>query len=223
MNGWYVRLRILAAILLALSGGSMAVAEESDERGEHAKTLNVDCSRGESIARALARVEERKSTLIVIRGVCNESVRIERSDVKLRGDGGTINGGTPDANGVDTVTVIAERVAIEDLSITGGRNGITGFGAAGLTVRNTTIQSTGRNGISYADGSSVTVDGCTIQSNARDGVSVERASAAIINSDISHNARNGVLIGTGGSARIRVVDRHPGLPRRATGPTRTLL
>ena len=47
-----------------------------------------------------------------------------------------------------------------------------------------------------------------IQSNGRDGVSVEAASVTIINSTISNNARNGVLISLGAAARIGVDNRN---------------
>lgn len=203
MNLRASRRGILASILIGLGIPTAVVAEPT-------KTVTVDCARGETIAKALTLGDERKPLLVLIRGTCNESVYIDRSDVTLRGEtgfGGAING--PDPN-VDTVTVAANRVAIENLEIRGGRNGITGVGAAGLNVRNATVQSTGRNGIAYSSGSSGIVDGCTVQLNARDGVVVETASATIINSTISQNSRIGVLIAIGGAARIGIDNRNVG-------------
>jgi len=189
---------MLAAILAGVGISTSVVAEPT-------KTVTVDCTRGESIAKALTLGDERKPLLVLVRGTCNESVSVSRSDVTLRGEsGGAINGPDPE---VDTLTVRADSVTIEDLSIGGGRNGITGFGAARLTVRGATVQS-GRNGIVYAGGSGGTIDECTIQSNGRDGVSVESASATITNSTISNNARNGVLVTVGGAARIGVDNRN---------------
>src|SRR5437773_2866838 len=216
MNVRHSHATIVSAILLVL-GCSTAIAAPP------AKTMTVDCASGQTIADALNKGNTDQPLLVIVRGSCSESVRIDRSDITLRGDagvGGSITGPDPS---IDTVTVVANRVSIEDLGITGGRNGITGLGAAGLAVRNTTIQSTGRNGVSYADGSSGTVEGCTIQSNARDGVSVEKASAVIINSTISSNSRAGVLIGTGGSARIGVDNRNRGVPRGAADATGNLI
>jgi hypothetical protein len=165
------------------------------------KTVTVDCSRGDTIVKAL----DQGAQLVVVRGTCNESVSISRDDVTLRGEGGAING--PDAQ-VDTLTVMANRVTIQELAVGGGRNGITGIGAATFVVRNTTVQSTGRTGILYTNGSSGLLDGCTVRFNPRDGVVVETASAAIINSNISQNLRGGIFVGTGGAARIGVDPRN---------------
>jgi len=186
---------ILAASLASF-GLSTAVAAEPTI------TVNVDCNRGESIAKALSMGEARKPLLVVVRGTCNESVSISSDDVTLRGEsGGAINGPDPL---VTTLTVSANRVTIEDLSVSGGRNGILGLGASQLTVRGTTVQSTGRNGIVYSSGSNGTIDNCTIQSNPRDGIGLDMASATITNSTIRSNARIGILVSIGGAARIGV-------------------
>jgi hypothetical protein len=194
---------MLAASLIGLGISTTVVAEPT-------MTVTVDCTRGETIAKALTLGDERKSLLVLVRGTCNESVSISRSDVTLRGEtgfGSAINGPNPT---VDTLTVTANRVTVEDLSIGGGRNGITGIGAAGLNVRNTTVQSTGRSGIVYANGSSGIVDGCTVQLNARDGVVVEAGSLTIINSNVSQNSRVGVFVAPGGAARIGIDNRNVG-------------
>jgi parallel beta-helix repeat protein len=197
MNVLASRAGILASILTGLGISTAVVAEPT-------KKVTVDCTRGETIAKALAQGNESQPLLVMVRGTCNESVLIDRDDVALRGEaglGGAING--PDST-VDTLTVSANRVTIEDLSIGGGRNGIMGISAGGLNVRNTTVQSTGRTGIIYASGSSGVVEGCTVRLNPRDGVTVDRATAIIINSDVSQNLRGGIFVGTGGSARIGI-------------------
>ena len=191
---------MLAASLVSL-GVSAAIAAQP------VTTVTVDCSRGDTIANALAG-NERKPLLVLVRGACNESVSVSKDDITLRGDAGSgaaINGPDP---AIDTVTVSANRVTVENLSIGGGRNGITALGAGMFTVRGTTVQSTGRNGVVYAAGSSGTIETCTIQSNGRDGVSVEAASVTITNSTISNNTRNGVLVSVGGAARIGVDNRN---------------
>ena len=165
------------------------------------KTVTVDCNRGDTIVKAL----DQGAQLVVVRGTCNESVSISRDDVTLRGEGGAING--PDPN-VDTLTVMANRVTIQEISVGGGRNGITGIGAAILVIRDTTVQSTGRSGIVYSNGSSGMVDRCTVRFNPRDGVVIETASAAVINSNISQNLRGGIFVGTGGAARIDLDPRN---------------
>jgi hypothetical protein len=88
-------------------------------------TLAVDCSRGQTIADAIARGDARKPLVLLIRGTCNEYVNIARDDVTLRGDpgsGGAING---PGSAAAAVTVQAQRSALENLTVTGGFNGVT--------------------------------------------------------------------------------------------------
>lgn len=194
--------RAMLAAGLAGLGVSMVIAAEP------VKTVMVNCTRGETIAKALTQGDERKPLVVVVNGVCNESVSVSRDDVTLRGESGAaINGPDPE---VDTLTVMANRVTIQEISIGGGRNGITGIGAAALVVRDTTVQSTGRTGIIYSNGSSGVIDRCRVRLNPRDGVVVETASAAIINSDISQNIRGGIFVGIGGAARIGLDPRNQG-------------
>jgi hypothetical protein len=88
--------------------------------------------------------------------------------------------------------------------VTGGRNGITADGAAGLIVQNSIVQGTGRTGIASLRGASVTVDNVLVQNNPRDGVAIESASADVINSQITLNTRMGIGVFNGASARIGV-------------------
>jgi parallel beta-helix repeat protein len=188
---------VVGVTVSVVAAGSAAVAPEP------VVTVTVDCIRGKTIAKALTLGDERKPLIVVVRGTCNESVAIDRSDVTLRGEpgfGSAIHG--PDS-AIDTVAVIANRVTVENLEITGGQNGIIGIAADGLLVQGVTVQSTGRNGIAYISGSSGIIDGCTVQSNVRDGIVIESSSATITNCNISQN-RNGVVVITGGSARIGV-------------------
>ena len=181
--------------LLLLAPTSTALAQEKPG------VVNVDCTQGETISRALTRGNESGPLLVLVRGTCNESVLIDRSDVTLRGESGFDGGIAGPDPAVSTVTVTASRVAIEALTITGGRNGIEAVGAAGLAVRNATVQNTGRTGIVFISGASGVVDGCTIQLNPREGVTIAGAQGIVVNSVVSQN-RGGVVVIDGGSARI---------------------
>src|SRR5207302_7693476 len=105
---------------------------------------------------------------------------------------------------IDVIRVTGTRVTLDGITVTGGRNGITADGAAGLIVQNALVQGTGRNGISYAHGASGVVDGCRVLNNARDGVEDEAARGSVINSQVSQNARMGVGVFNGGTARIGI-------------------
>ena len=183
-----------ALILLVLDSGAQA---------DPTKTVAVDCGAGDTIAKALTLGDDRKSMLVLVSGICSESVFIDRNDVTLSAasTGATVSG--PDAS-TDAITVTASRVTIDGLTVTGGHNGITADGAPGLTVHNVIVQGTGRNGITYARGASGMIDGSTVTGNARDGVSIDSASATIINSQITQNGRNGINVALGASARIGI-------------------
>ena len=188
---------VLAIAALAL------VAFESGARAEPTKTVAVDCSAGQTIAKALTLGDERKPLLVQISGTCSEHLLIDRNDVTLAAGipSATVSGPDP---AIDVIKVNASRVTIDGITVTGGRNGITGNSAPGLIVRNATVQGTGRNGITYAHGASGVVDGCTVVNNARDGVAVDSASATVINSEVSHSGRMGIGVFNGGSARIGI-------------------
>lgn len=165
-------------------------------------TLTVDCGSGGSVAEAAASGAAR----IVVRGACAGAVVIDRDDVVLTADpsGGSLHGTDPDVN---VIQVTGNRVTIEGLMITGGRNGITGIGASNLTVKDVTVQATGRIGIVYGAGSSGTIDGCTAQGNPRTGIVVDGSWARIINCTIQNNNAGGILVNNGSSAMIGVTDR----------------
>jgi len=188
---------VIAIAALAL------VAFESSARAEPTKTVAVDCSAGQTIAKALTLGDERKPLLVQISGTCSEHLLIDRNDVTLAAGipGATVSGPDP---AIDVIKVTASRVAIEGLTVTGGRNGITANGASGFTVRNALVQNTGRNGITYAHGASGVVDGCWVVDNARDGVAIDSASGTVINSQVNQNGRMGVGVFNGGSARIGI-------------------
>src|SRR5262249_13918839 len=136
----------------------------------------------------------------------NEIVSIPRDDVTLQADpvtGGGVNGGPPDPNGPNVITITGRRVTIDGLTVTGGRNGIQGEAAGRLMVLNCVVQSS-RSGVVFLQGSSGTVTTCSLDGNARDGVAIESSSATVINSSVSNNGRLGVIVTDGGSGRIGV-------------------
>jgi hypothetical protein len=190
-------LKICALALLA-AGVTPALAQL-----EPTKTVEVRCSAGDRVARALTLGDERKPLVIVVDGVCPESVVIDRSDVTLRAgaEGGGLAGPDP---AVDVVTVAATRVTIEGLAITGGRNGIHAVAAPGLVIRGAGVTATGRSGISLGSGSSAVIDACTVARNPRDGVAVDSASAVVLGSTVSENGRMGIVLVNGASARIGI-------------------
>jgi len=205
----------LAAVAIGFALLPFAASADSDNE-RRSRTVKVDCGKGDTIAKALKQGEEGKPLVIVVRGVCNEIVSIPRDDVTLQADpvtGGSVNGGPPDPNGPNVITITGRQVTIDGLSVTGGRNGIQGEGASRLTILNCTVHS-GRTGIVFFQGASGTVDNCTLQGNPRDGLAIESASATVINSTITQNGGGqqgiggrGILVTNAGGARIGITNR----------------
>jgi len=164
--------------------------------------VTVDCNAGQTVGAALATPGT--ALTITILGRCNENVVIRREDVTLVAGaaGATING--PDAT-ANTVRVLADRVTIDGLTITGGRNGVTAEGAGQLFIQNSTVGPAGVNGISVFHGAEGFVTNCTVQNNPVNGIEVQGAAAAIITtSTITGNGGTGIVITNGGHARIGV-------------------
>ncbi len=188
--------RLLAALLAGIFAAPAFAAAP-----DPAKTVTVDCARGDSVARAIAASDERKPLVVVVNGTCTESVVIARGDVTLlaASAGAGITG--PEA-AVDAVAVLGSRTLIDGLTISGGRNGIAGSAAPALVIRGVTVGATGRTGIVFATGTSGRIENSTILHNARDGISVDASSVVILASTITANNRIGIVVTNNGAARI---------------------
>src|SRR5438552_14271991 len=210
-KGGTMNARHSLAFTIALSLVALHARADSDRDRERDRdrdrTTTVDCAAGDTVARALTQGDERKSLTILINGTCSEHVVINRSDIKLAAAAAdaTISGPDP---AIDVIRVTGSRVTIDGITVTGGRNGITADGAAGLIVQNAVVQGTGRSGIVYSHGASGIVDGATVTGNARDGVAIDAASGTVNNSQVSQNARMGVGVFNGGTARIGIDNRN---------------
>src|SRR5262247_1423870 len=100
----------IAALSIAGFHISVLAYSDGDRERDRSKdrTVNVDCGAGDTIAKALTKGDDRKSLTILITGICNENVVINRSDVKLAA-----------AATVDTIRVTGNRVTIDGLTVTG--------------------------------------------------------------------------------------------------------
>jgi hypothetical protein len=187
---------VLAALLSAATSTASA-------QGEPTMHVEVACARGETIAHALTLGDERKPLEIVVNGTCAETVEITRNDVTLVAGpgGGVVAGATAELN---TIVVKGSRVTIDGITVTGGRDGISGQSSAGLVVRKVTVADTGRSGIVLTAGASATIDGCTATRNPRDGIVFESASGFLLSSIVSLNGRNGVTVTSGSGVRVGI-------------------
>ena len=121
-----MRRMILATAVALTAIGAMPTASAQSN------TFAVDCNRGQTIARALELGDFRKAVVINVRGTCREFVTITRANVTLRGDPAA-EIVAPD-NGRDLLTVSADRVTLENLTLTGGLAGLSQEGFKGRTL-----------------------------------------------------------------------------------------
>lgn len=145
---------------------------------------------------------------IIIAGMCNENVVIDRDNVTLKGDpatGGTINGVDPN---LSTVLVDGVKgILIDTLRLTGARNGIASVRGGGYTVRNSSLDgnagfgavanfgaraaivnsqvvNNGAGGLLIINSSVGTITGSTIAGNTGTGVSAQRGSTVLVGANI---------------------------------------
>lgn len=160
---------------------------------QDAQTFTVNCSRGQTISKALELGDARKPLVLVVRGTCNENIRITRDRVTLQGDPpriATVQAVNPKDH---TITVMATWVRIDGFTITGGLNGIWTTGVSHLVVANSAIQNAAQNGISLGTSFGRLV-GNMIQNNGSDGLMLQAATAGLINNEISMNAGSGIRL-----------------------------
>ena len=155
-------------------------------------TLTVDCGRGQTIAQALRQGDSRKPLVVVVRGTCNEHVSVTRDDVTLRGEPSTeptVNG--PDS-GTDTIVISKDTVSIEDLTVTGGFNGIRLQGPFQTAVRKVLVRNTANNGILLRAGDMALVDS-TVENAGASGLVLGRAaSVRVVNSHFRYSHFMGI-------------------------------
>ncbi|HEV8552381.1 MAG TPA: right-handed parallel beta-helix repeat-containing protein [Casimicrobiaceae bacterium] len=141
------RLKRITSVMGALVLCSSGVALGDDD------TKVVDCSRGDSIQRAIDKKNPDRPLTLVIRGICSEEVTVQRDDVTLEGDAGAIAG---------------------PVTINGGRRVVV----ASLTITNPT-----GDGVTVANGGSATIRDNHIDDNAGYGVFLRNAAFASVNNN----------------------------------------
>ena len=182
-----MRRTALATVVTLIAIGSMPTASAQT------LTVTVDCSRGQTITQALRRGDSRKPLVVLVRGTCNEHVSISRDDVTLRGEPGTeptVNG--PDS-ARDTIVISKDTVNIEDLTVTGGFNGIRLQGPFFAGVRRVLVRNTANNGILLRAGDMELLDS-TVENAGGSGLVLGRAaSVRVVNSHFRYSHFAGIF------------------------------
>lgn len=210
-----------SAIAVLAGQANFAEAKKSSKLNE----VTVNCSQPNSSVQA--EVDNATGlTVITISGVCVENVLIEIDRITLRGDDvapGTIE--AADAN-LPVVSVLgATGVAIDDLTLTGGRLGILAADGAFVKVANsiienntadglrlvasdgelvdTVLENNGSRGILAHQNSSLRMSGGSASDNDFRGVHLLYSSSAeLANVQINSNANRGLVVATGSAATV---------------------
>lgn len=189
--------RTVLATLAALTAIGML-----PDASAQSNNFTVDCNRGQRIATALEQGDFRKPVVINLRGTCREFVTITRANVTLRGDPAA-EIVAPNQLG-DLVTVSADRVTLENLTLSGGLTGLSQDHAPTFVARNVVIQDTSDIGVRVRVGDARLI-GCTIQRAGGIGVSVVRGGSVVLSggSQVLDNAKAG--ISATGNSLVNVV------------------
>jgi parallel beta-helix repeat protein len=153
----------------------------------------VDCSKNQTITSALEKGDSGKPLLVRIRGTCTESVSIARDHVTLEGDpdtGATVE--APDSSS-DVISISANGVTLENLTLVGGNNGVLNDHGLRLRINDCVIRDPSSDGI-LAWGGELGLHYSTIQRAGRDGLRIEESGSGLVrNSEILDNTGSGII------------------------------
>ena len=167
-----------------------------------AETLTVDCTKGETLAKAVERAKP--GDTIQVTGTCKETVTITTDRLTLDGQGSAIlDGGSVGKSGAvvlsspmtgflpffeGVLTIVGARgVTITGFTIQHGVDGITCKGGATCIVRNTILQDNGDEGIQVSHNSAAEVADCTLQRNGEWGIVVFDNSSVLFHGNLVSN------------------------------------
>jgi hypothetical protein len=207
---------MVLALALVLPTGARGDDRRNDGRGD--QEVTVRCDKGRTIGDALARHPGALTIKVV--GTCDEHVAVDRNGVNLiaGGAGAGIHGPDPT---IDTVLVTGDRFVLDGLTVTGGRNAVVVSGGSRAMVRNCAVRGGGNGivggiGILFFQGANGTVDHCDSSGNLADGLMLDASIATITDSTFSANARAGILVFNGSTARIGITGAFVSAPNAIT-------
>lgn len=184
---------------LALTAVLLLTAEMSLGTSAHAATFSVNCSKGQTISAALERGTAGKPLFVTVKGTCTEHVTIARDDVTLQGDpesGGTVGG--PDSS-TDVIVVTGNRTRLENLTITGGNNGIRVGGMFNVALHKIVVLGAANHGVLVRAGD-VSITSSRVEQAGVDGLHLQRqASARVVESLFGKNQGSGIIAQQGSS------------------------
>ena len=166
--------------------------------------MTVNCGGGETVANALARGATTTNRLtITVVGVCQESVTVSRDGITLQGAavGDGLSAPTPTST---ILSVMGQRINLNQLTLTGGAQGISAFRGAAFVASNIHVTGFSGSGIALTQGAAASLSNSTIENGGVNatGVSIfTNASLTMVGGFIQNNFI-GINAGGGGSAQL---------------------
>jgi hypothetical protein len=195
---------LASALTLALLCAASSSAQ--DHVGGNPQLVRVDCTRGQTLARALER-SERSRLRIEFQGLCQERVTISRDDVEIVG-----LGESPTVRGSLTLQGVS-RVALRNFTVrdTEGSDPLSDIGdgikvlqSQSVLLDSMTVLNTARRGISL-DSSTVDLQGTLVEGATSIGVAVITSNLNLLGLNTSrNNLGTGLLAGFGSMVFLRV-------------------
>lgn len=166
------------------------------------QSVTVDCAAGEKVNDVLAASADNPSKLtITVRGTCVEAVAVRRDDVTIRGDSAGDGFRAPAADSVPLGLRGASRIALSQLTLTGGVAALSASSGSDFEASSLTI-SGASHGIIVSSSSAGVVSGSSIDDSANTGISAAiDGSLSFFGGTISDSAIFGVWA-QGGQVRL---------------------
>jgi len=169
---------LLGSVLVCAPGMALA---DSD-------TKIVDCTKGHSIQKAIDKRNPDRALTLMVRGICNENVTVERDDLALIGEAGAAVNGTISIPG-------SRRVLIRSLTVSSPTGaGVEGTDNAAFTVEDSFLVRNATEGLAVRNNAFATVRRTHLDENgqaappdsgrgidARNGGSVDASDSFILN------------------------------------------
>jgi hypothetical protein len=153
-----------------------------------------------TIAAGLKLVGNLHPAVLLLSGTCQEEVFIQGlADITLQGNPvATIDGGI-DINNATVLILGSQNIALNNLTINGGGEGVGCVKESYCALTQVTIQNSLGDGAGVSSGSHLDLLDCLIQNNADTGLNVAHGTANLLGGRITGNASDGVLVRIGGT------------------------
>ena len=192
----------------ALEAQVASITQQLAELSQTQTTLFVDCANGESISAALEAARHRpRLVAILVSGVCTENLVITRSELLIRGaaPGAGIQAANPNLPVVRNVNpgIGSGHVALSDLTLSGGRNGVVADFGTQVQVSNSIIHNNGHDGVVADHEALVRLLNTTIENNGGSGITASNGAHVLMSGGaVRNHPVDGVNLNGGATAQF---------------------